>query len=62
MHWDTPRFVLGSANAPGRGWYPTIIGESDLRAGQKARLYYTDMDRFDARYFMQRENTFTRND
>lgn len=30
VHWDTPRFVVASANPPGRGWYPTIIGEAAL--------------------------------
>jgi hypothetical protein len=60
--WDKPRFLVDSANPPGRGWYPTIIGETDLRAGQKANLYYTDMDRFDGRHFMHRSITFTRHD
>lgn len=62
IHWDAPRFLVDTDNPPGRGWYPTIIGESDLRAGEKANLYYTDMDKFGARYFKHRDITFTRKD
>jgi hypothetical protein len=62
LHWDTPRFLVDTANPPGRGWYPTIIGDTDLRAGQTAHLYYTDMDRFDARTFVARTITFQRKD
>jgi hypothetical protein len=62
LHWEKPVFLVKTANPPGRGWYPTIIGETDLRAGRSAHLYYTDMDKDDGRYFMLRTITFLRSD
>lgn len=62
IHWDAPRVLVDTANPPGRGWYPTIIGDTDLRAGRAANLFYTDMDRLGGRHFMHRPITFTRND
>jgi hypothetical protein len=59
--WSEPQEVLCSEHEGGKTWYPTIIGESDVLAGEKARLYYADM--YDGkRDFIGQEIVFTRAD
>ncbi|MBN2001158.1 hypothetical protein JW935_26685 [candidate division KSB1 bacterium] len=61
-NWSKPQqLVCGSQG--GRAWYPTIIGESDVSAGEKARLYYADFSADGgSRDFIVREIRFVRND
>jgi hypothetical protein len=40
--WEDPRLLEPDSGAR-RAWYPTIIGESDTKAGKIARLYYADI-------------------
>lgn len=39
LHWSQPKVLL-AAQGKERFWYPTIIGGSDVQAGQKAWLCY----------------------
>lgn len=39
VNWDTPIHLV-SAEGNEKMWYPTIIGSSDIEAGQSAWLYY----------------------
>jgi hypothetical protein len=56
--WSTPQEILCSEHEDGRTWYPTIIGESNVLAGETARLYYADM--YDgSRDFIGQEIVFT---
>jgi hypothetical protein len=38
ISWDYPDQIIKKGNY--NNWYPTIIGETDTKAGQLARLYY----------------------
>jgi hypothetical protein len=40
--WEEPK-LLEPKSGSRRAWYPTIIGESDTKAGKIARLYYADI-------------------
>lgn len=42
IHWYTPQAIISSSRG-GRAWYPTIIGDSDVQAGEAARIYYADL-------------------
>jgi hypothetical protein len=59
--WSEPQQVQCSEDEDGKAWYPTIIGESDVLAGEKARLYYADFID-DERKFIEKEIVFTRTD
>lgn len=59
--WSSPQTVLCSPREEGRAWYPTIIGESDLLAGEKARIYYAHMHN-KTRQFVGEDIFFTRTD
>lgn len=62
IHWETPRSVVSSVDG-GFAWYPTIIGETNVKAGKEARLYYADMESdFSQRDFIGRTITFSRDD
>ena len=41
INWDTPKMIIVSEQG-GRAWYPTIIGVTDVEAGQVAKIYYAD--------------------
>lgn len=58
--WDTPQSIITSKIAAGgKAWYPTIIGETDVTAGQIARIYYADIEKnFSYRVFRARTITF----
>lgn len=58
--WDTPQSIIASEiNTGGKAWYPTIIGETDVKAGQIARIYYADIEKnFSYRIFRARTITF----
>ena len=60
INWDTPQSIIGSEIATGgKAWYPTIIGETDVKAGQIAKIYYADMAKdFSYRVFRTRTITF----
>jgi hypothetical protein len=69
--WETPRFLLGSIDAPGEGlrraWHPTVVcegGGSSWCPGNTGRLYYSDRWRAgsDRRDFVSRTITFSRSD
>lgn len=56
--WEQPR-LLEPKTGLRRAWYPTIIGESDTRAGKVARLYYADIAAgFTSRDFVSRAIVF----
>jgi hypothetical protein len=58
INWDTPQAIISSAIS-GRAWYPTIIGVTDVEAGQTAKIYYADIaSDFSYRKFMARTITF----
>lgn len=42
INWSTPVSIIGSEQG-GRAWYATIIGNTDVEAGQVAKIYYADM-------------------
>jgi hypothetical protein len=42
IDWQSPVKIV-TASSGRRTWYPTIIGDTDLKAGKVARLYYSDM-------------------
>jgi hypothetical protein len=58
--WDTPQSIIVSEIVTGgKAWYPTIIGETDVKAGQIARIYYADIEKnFAYRVFRTRTITF----
>lgn len=56
--WDTPKSIIVS-EIGGRAWYPTIIGNTDVEAGQVAKIYYADIAAdFSYRNFKSRTITF----
>lgn len=56
--WEEPR-LLQANSGPRRAWYPTIIGESDTKAGKIARLYYADIaSGFSSRDFVSKALVF----
>ncbi len=58
--WLEPQ-ILATGSQGGRAWYPTIIGDSDVKAGEKARLYYADFTADGgSRNFVSREIRFVR--
>ena len=42
VHWEEPKSIIVSSIS-GRAWYPTIIGNTDVEAGQIAKIYYADI-------------------
>ena len=57
--WDTPKSIIVSEIA-GRAWYPTVIGTTDVEAGQVAKIYYADIaPDFSYRNFKSRTITFS---
>jgi hypothetical protein len=42
IDWEYPSNIV-AASSGRRAWYPTIIGDTDTRAGKVARLYYADI-------------------
>jgi hypothetical protein len=59
--WTTPQRVACSPKQGGRNWYPTILGESDVLAGETARLYYAGFHDA-ARDFVGVDIIFNRNE
>ena len=58
INWSTPQIIVES-EIGGRAWYPTIIGISDVEAGQNARIYYADFSpNITYRLFKARNITF----
>lgn len=58
IDWDTPQSIISSAIG-GKAWYPTIIGDTDVKAGQTAKIYYADIaSNFSYRMFKAREIKF----
>ena len=58
INWDTPKSIIVS-EIGGRAWYPTIIGDTDVQAGQVAKIYYADIaPDFSYRNFKSRTITF----
>ena len=58
VHWDEPKSIIVSSIS-GRAWYPTIIGSTDVEAGQIAKIYYADIaSDFSYRNFETRTITF----
>ena len=56
--WEQPQAIISSAIS-GQAWYPTIIGNTDVEAGQIARIYYADIAKdFSFRNFETRTITF----
>ncbi|MFH6768820.1 T9SS type A sorting domain-containing protein [Gaetbulibacter aquiaggeris] len=56
--WDTPKSIIVS-EIGGRAWYPTIIGDTDVEAGEVAKIYYADIaPDFSYRKFKSRTITF----
>jgi hypothetical protein len=41
VSWDNPQSIIVSEEG-GNAWYPTIIGVTDIEAGQIAKIYYAD--------------------
>ena len=41
VSWDNPQSIIVSEEG-GNAWYPTIIGVTDVEAGQIAKIYYAD--------------------
>lgn len=57
--WETPQTIITS-EIGGRAWYPTIIGDTDVEAGQVAKIYYADIaQNFSYRDFKVRTITFS---
>jgi len=58
--WDTPQSIISSEIVSGgKTWYPTIIGNTDVEAGQIAKIYYADItNNFSSRVFRSRTITF----
>ena len=60
--WIHPQKMV-SGSQGGKAWYPSIIGETDVQAGQEARLYYADFSADgQTRKFVSRSLKFIRND
>jgi len=60
--WKKPQ-VLVTGEQGGRAWYPTIIGESDVSADERAKLYYADFTPDGrSRNFASQAIRFIRND
>ena len=58
MNWDLPKSIIVSSIS-GKAWYPTIIGYTDVEAGQIAKIYYADIaGDFSYRNFETRTITF----
>lgn len=57
IDWDVPQSIISSALG-GKAWYPTIIGETDVKAGEKAKIYYADFLSNGGRVFKVREIKF----
>ncbi len=58
VHWEEPKSIIVSSIS-GRAWYPTIIGNTDVEAGQIAKIYYADIaGDFSYRNFETRTITF----
>jgi len=58
INWETPQSIIVSTIS-GRAWYPTIIGITDVEAGQIAKIYYADIaSDFSFRNFETRTITF----
>ena len=58
INWDEPKSIIVSSIS-GRAWYPTIIGNTDVEAGQIAKIYYADIaGDFSYRNFETRTITF----
>ena len=58
INWDEPKSIIVSSIS-GRAWYPTIIGNTDVEAGQIAKIYYADIaNDFSFRNFETRTITF----
>ena len=58
ISWSTPQIIVES-EIGGRAWYPTIIGITDVEAGQNARIYYADFSpNMTYRLFKARNITF----
>jgi len=55
--WGTPQNIIVSSIA-GKAWYPTIIGVTDVEAGQIAKIYYADIAN-DFSYRVFRSRTIT---
>ncbi|MFZ4778143.1 MAG: hypothetical protein ACOYM3_22455, partial [Terrimicrobiaceae bacterium] len=58
--WSPPKRLLAKPSRRGRVLYPTLIGESDLVAGQTVMLLYADFPdgRLPDRRFLAREIVF----
>jgi hypothetical protein len=58
INWEEPKSIIVSSIS-GRTWYPTIIGNTDVEAGQIAKIYYADIaGDFSFRNFETRTITF----
>jgi hypothetical protein len=58
ISWENPQSIIVS-DIGGRAWYPTIIGSSDVEAGQMAIIYYADIaSNFSYRKFKARTISF----
>lgn len=58
INWDEPKSIIVSSIS-GKAWYPTIIGYTDVEAGQIAKIYYADIaGNFSYRNFETRTITF----
>ena len=56
--WENGQSIIDS-EIGGRAWYPTIIGDTDVEAGQIAKIYYADIATdFSYRDFKVRTITF----
>jgi hypothetical protein len=60
--WVRPHKLV-SGSQGGKAWYPTIIGETDTKAGEQTILYYADFSADgNTRKFVSRSLTFIRHD
>lgn len=59
--WSAPRQLVCGPQG-GKAWYPTIIGESDVLAGETARLYYASFSPDGSREFVGQDILFNRFD
>ena len=57
IDWDVPQSIISSSTG-GKAWYPTIIGETDVKAGMTAKIYYADFLSTGGRLFKVREIKF----
>ncbi len=58
VSWENGQSLIIS-DIGGRAWYPTIIGDTDVEAGQMAKIYYADIAAdFSYRDFKVRTITF----